>query len=231
MPMGDQRGAQEARLGARRHHLQVQLGDDQREGWVVPVLTEVASEVGWTVSEDAGAGGRPDAVAVVVSIGVPLGAIDEPAFFVSVEAGTPRSPTVLESATHLPARFELTVGAFKARRNQQVTRDAVERFLVRVEQTQPATDAALDPALADGDLDELDPSEAVARAEADGVVAENLALLERLDAWLARSTLTPAAAQAVQADRTILEAALTAPVLDLVIIGRVAARLAAATST
>lgn len=205
--------------------LRIDADDAHRATWVAEVIVEVAGECGWTVDttdDGSGASTRPDAVAVIVPIGASIDPIDEPTVAVWVEAGTPRSPVAEESPPHLPARLELTVGAFRARRNQQVTRDALLRFFERVERTRvvPTIDQA---ALAAP----LDPAEAVARADAPGIVAENQALLDRVDASLARTTMTPEAAQAVGADRAILAAAIDAPVLDLVIIERAATRLAA----
>lgn len=193
--------------------LRLDVSDDLGASWVTELLTEVAGALGWAVDGS----GRPDAVAAVVALGAAVPPVDEPLVIVRVEAGTPRSPAIEESPPHLPARLDLTVGAFRARRNQKVTRDAVERFLARVERTRPApaTDAS----------GALDPAEAVARAGADAIVAENRSLLAEVDAWLARTTMTPEAAQAIGADRAILEAAIGAPVLDLVIIERAATRL------
>ncbi|HWJ62507.1 MAG TPA: hypothetical protein VNS19_11095 [Acidimicrobiales bacterium] len=199
--------------------LRADVADGLAGTWVIELIDEVASELGWSVSPS----GRPDAVAVVVPLGTAIAPADEPLIAVRVEAGTPRSPAVEESPPHLPARLDLTVGAFRARRNQRVTRDALERFFARVERTRPEP-------LVDGDGpdDALDPAEAVARADAAAIVAENRDLLAAVDAWLARTSMTPDAAQAIHADRTILEAAIGAPVLDLVIVERTAARLATA---
>lgn len=230
--------------------LRVEVAGELRSAWVTEQITEVARARSWTV-DDAGAL-RPDAVVTIVALGTPVEPVDEPVIRVQVEAGTPRSPVVVESAPHLPARLELTVGAFRARRNQRVTRDAVERFLERVEATRPAASTAADPGPAaepgpsEAEVDPgpskaeaesppeptepADPTEYVNRSEAGAVVAQNRALIDQVTAWLARTSLTPAAAQAIGADRAILEAALDAPVLDLVIVERAAARLAAAVS-
>jgi hypothetical protein len=196
--------------------LRLDAADDLGSSWVTEVLTETALALGWAVDGP----GRPDAVAVVVALGAAVVPVDEPHVVVRVEAGTPRSPAVEESPPHLPARLDLTVGAFRARRNQQVTRDAIERFLARVERTSPGRQVGAPGA--------LDPAEAVVRADAAEIVAGNRALLAEVDAWLARTSMTPEAAQAIGADRAILDAAIGAPVLDLVIIERAAARLAAA---
>jgi len=145
--------------------------------------------------------------------------VDEPVVVIRVEPGTPRSPIVEESEPHLTPRVDLTVGAFRARRNQRITLDALERFVDRVERTRP------EPLDED---DRLDPAEAVARRDAAGIVAENEALIAAVDAWLARAAMTAETARAVAADRAILAAALTAPTLDLVIAERAAGRLAGA---
>lgn len=203
--------------------LRVEVADDLRSSWATELIAEAAAARGWSTD----GGGRPDAVVVVAPLGADVPAVDEPLVIVRVEAGTPRSPAVEESPPHLPAHLDLTVGAFRARRNQRVTRDALDRFFDRVEATRPtsipsasATGAEPTPV--------LDPAEAVARVDADAIVAENRALLDAVDAWLARTSMTPEAAQAIGADRAIVEAAITAPILDLVIIQRAATRLAAA---
>ncbi|MGN6693274.1 MAG: hypothetical protein ACTHN0_03780 [Aquihabitans sp.] len=212
-------------------HLRIDAADGLAGAWVTELIAEVAAEAGWGVAGDGGL--HPDAVAAIVPIGAAVAPVDEPFVAVWVEEGTPRSPVVEESPPHLPARLELTVGAFRARRNQRVTRDALERFFARVEATRPApallpADDAVAGAGAAEPPVELDPAEAVARADAGAIVAENRALLDAVDAWLARTSMTPEAAQAIGADRAILEAAIAAPVLDLVIIERAATRLATA---
>lgn len=191
--------------------LRLRIADDQRDAWVVALLVEVATGQGWTIDEDGPE--RPDAVALVASVGASVPAVHGPVFAVAVEAGTPRSPVVAEPPAHLPARFDLVLGEFKARRNQQVTRDAIERFLARVED------------------ERAEGADLVAAVEGAGtgapaVIAEHQALLAAVDRWLARTTLTPEAARAVHADRTILQAAIGAPEIDLVIVERAAGRLA-----
>jgi hypothetical protein len=188
--------------------LRLRTADDQRASWVAALVVEVAAERGWTVT-DTGPG-RPDAVAVITAVGTDAAPVAEPAFVVEVEPGTPRSPTPVESAAHLLPRAELVVGSFKARRNQQATRAALERFLARVE-----TGLA-------------DPGDAAAAAGAPGVIEESRALLAAVDAWLAHATVSADDARALHADRAILDAAIGAPVIDLVIVERAAARLAAA---
>jgi hypothetical protein len=214
-------------------NLRVEVAGELRSSWVTEQITEVARARSWTVDDASPL--RPDAVVTIVALGTSVEPVDEPVIRVQVEAGTPRTPVVVESAPHLPARLELTVGAFRARRNQRVTRDAVERFLDRVEATRPAAPTAASPGpAADPGRSEAEaphePTEYVDRADAGTVVAQNRALIDQVTAWLARTSLTPAAAQAIGADRAILEAALDAPVLDLVIVERAAARLAAAVS-
>ena len=192
----------------RTRRLRLQVDDDQRGSWVVGLLAEMAAERGWAVDEDGPA--PPDALAFVRSVGAPVAPRDGPAFVVAVEAATPRSPVVIESAAHLRPRFDLVLGEFKARRNQEVTRGAIERFLARVEDEQPAPP---------------DAAERAVGSEAATIVDENRKLLAAVDAWLARTTMTPEAAQAVHADRAILEAAIGAPEIDLVIVERAASRL------
>ena len=187
----------------------------ERDAWVVARLLAVCAERGWTVDDRST---RADAVALVGPFGASVAPLDEPALVIQVEAGTPRSPVAEESADHLVARTDLVIGGFKARRNQRVTREAIERFLERAEQHRAR---ATEP------LAVADPAEAARRSDAGALIAEHRALLAAVDAWLARTTLTPDAAQAVAADRAIVEAALGAPVLDLVIIDRAASRLAA----
>ncbi|WP_421122046.1 hypothetical protein ACE2AJ_12525 [Aquihabitans daechungensis] len=190
----------------RTWRLHLEVADGQRGSWVVPLLADVAVERGWSVDEDGA--DRPDAVALVRPVGGAVVTTDEPAFVVAVEAGTPRSPVVVESADHLVPRFDLVLGEFKARRNQEVTRAAIDRFLVRVEQDRPRDAPAAEP------------------AAPDAVVGQARVLLAAVDAWLARTTMTPDAARAVHADRAILDAAIGAPEVDLVIVERAAARLA-----
>lgn len=186
----------------------------ERDAWVVALLLEVCEERGWTVDDRST---RADAVALISPLGASAAPVDEPALVIQVEAGTPRSPVVEESAPHLVARTELVIGGFKARRNQRVTRDAIERFLARAEDQRAD---AIEPLAAD------DPAEAARRGDAAALIAENQALLAEVDAWLARTSMTPEAAQAVAADRAIVEAAIAAPVIDLVIVERAASRLA-----
>lgn len=209
-------------------HLRIDVADGLGDTWAALLTEEAALAAGWSLARNDV---RPDAVAVIVAVGAEITPVDEPLVAIWVEDGTPRSPIVEESPPHLPARLELTVGAFRARRNQRVTRDALERFLARVEHTRPTTSPIRTSVSVDagsGAVAPLDPAEAVIRADAAAIVAENRALLDAVDAWLARTSMTPEAAQAIGADRTILEAAIAAPVLDLVIIERAATRLAAA---
>lgn len=214
-----------------RLRLRLEVAEDLRQTWVATQIADAVAAHGWTVDDDPTP--RPDAVVTIVALGAAVEPVDEPVVRVQVEAGTPRSPVVEESPPHLPARLALTVGAFRARRNQQVTRAALDRFLDRVEATRPVL-------LADGpDIGGSahhgriesgvapDPAEAVRRGDADAIIDENRRLIGHVDAWLARTTMTPEAAQALGADRAILDAALGAPVIDLVIVERAAARLAA----
>lgn len=189
--------------------------------WIAVLVDEIAGELGWSVEQEEGPGGplHPDARVVIDAVGVDHPPSDEPVLLVSVEEGTSRSPVVEESAPHLVPRTVLVVGAFKARRNQRLARAAVERFLERVERERPEP---LDPA------GELDVAEAVARDARGPIVEENRALLAAVDAWLARTTLTPEGAQVIAADRAILDAAISSPAIDLVIVERAAGRLAAA---
>ena len=187
--------------------------------WVVELVEALAEGRGWTVERERRV--RPDAVVALIPLGGSPEPVDEPLVLIQVEPGTPRNPVVEESAPHLTPRLDLTVGAFRARRNQRTTLDALERFVDRVERTRPeplGTSAGPAP----------DPAEAVDRADAEVIVAENRALLAAVDAWLAGegAGIGPDTARAVAADRAILAAALTAPVLDLVIIERAATRLA-----
>lgn len=188
----------------RTRQLRIDVTEDQRDCWVVPLITEVAAGRGWSIDEDGP--GRPDAFALLRSVGDAVAPVDEPAFIVAVEAGTPRSPVVVESAAHQVARFDLVLGEFKARRNQEVTRGAMDRFLARVE---------------DGSPDAAPETESHPAA----VIDETRKLLAAVDAWLARTTMTPEAAQAIHADRAILEAAIGAPEIDLVIVERASTRL------
>lgn len=196
--------------------LRLEVAVPERDAWVVSLLLDVCGERGWTVDDRST---RADAVAIISPLGASAAPVDEPALVIQVEAGTPRSPVVEESAAHLVARTELVIGGFKARRNQRVTRDAIERFLERAEQQRTG---ATEPLAAD------DPAEAAARTDAAAVIAENRTLLAAVDAWLARTTMTPETAQAIGADRAIVEAAIGAPVIDLVIVDRAATRLASA---
>lgn len=202
-------------MAHRPPRLRLEIAVPERDAWIVALLLEVCAERGWTSDDHAG---RADAVAIVSPLGGSVGPADEPALVVQVEAGTSRSPVVEESAPHLVARTELVLGGFKARRNQRVARDAIERFLERAELQRAAATEPLAPG---------DPAEAALAADAGAVIAENRALLAAVDAWLARTAMTPEAAQAVHADRTIVEAAISAPVIDLVIVDRAATRLAA----
>lgn len=201
--------------------LRLDVAPDLDAAWVTELVAAVVEGRGWVLAGPETA--RPDSVVQVVPIGDDAGAVDEPVVIVRVEPGTPRSPIVEESAPHLTPRLDLTVGAFRARRNQRITLDALERFVDRVERTRPEP---LGP-----DRSPPDPAEAVARAAGAAIVAENDALLVAVDSWLARTAMTPDAARAVTADRAILAAALTAPTLDLVIIERAATRLAAAVAS
>ncbi|WP_426570876.1 hypothetical protein [Aquihabitans sp. McL0605] len=198
--------------------------DGLESSWVAQLTADVAGEHGWAITTAAapGAGARhPSAQATVGPLGAAVDPAEGPEIVVWVEAGSSRSPAVVESAEHLVARLELTVGAFKARRNQRVTRAALERFFDRVAAAAlrtptpapvPAPGAAVEPA----------PS-------ADPIVEGSRALLAEIDRWLARATMAPRAAQAIHADRAILAAAIGAPEIDLVIVERASARLRAAT--
>lgn len=201
-------------MDRRPPRLRMEVAVPERDAWVVGLLLEVCGERGWTADD---AHTRADAVAIVSPLGVSAAPVDEPALVIQVEAGTPRSPVVEESAPHLVARTELVIGGFKARRNQRVTREAIERFLERAERERPAAE----PLVTD------DPAEAADRRDAAALIAEHRALLAAVDEWLARTTTTPEAAQAIAADRAIVDAALGAPVIDLVILERAASRLAA----
>lgn len=202
-------------MDRRPPRLRLEVAVPERDAWVVTLLVEICSERGWTADD---AHTRGDAVAIISPLGASAAPVDEPALVIQVEAGTPRSPVVEESAPHLVARTDLVLGGFKARRNQRVTREAIERFLDRAERERPAAAEPLAP---------LDPAEAADRDEAAALIAEHRALLAAVDAWLARTTMTPEAAQAIHADRAIVDAAIRAPVIDLVILERASSRLAA----
>ncbi|MCU1369929.1 MAG: hypothetical protein JWO77_1123 [Ilumatobacteraceae bacterium] len=199
----------------RPPRLRLEVAVPVRDAWVVELVVEICRERGWTVDDRST---RAEAVAIIGPVGAAIAPVDEPALVITVEQGTPRSPVVQESAPHLVARTELVIGAFKARRNQRITREAIGRFLERAEQDRPS---ATEPLVAG------DPAEAAPRSGAEAVIEENRALLAAVDAWLARTTLTPEAARAIHADRAIVDAAIGAPVIDLVIIDRAASRLAA----
>lgn len=202
-------------MTARPLRLRLEVAVPERDAWVVALLVEVCQEHGWTVDDRST---RGDAVAIIGPLGASVAPVDQPALVIQVEAGTPRSPVVQESAAHLVARTELVLGGFKARRNQQVTRNAIERFLARAEQHRAAAAEPLAPG---------DTAEAAPKADAADLIAEHRTLLAQVDSWLARTTMTPEVAQAIAADRAIVDAALGAPVLDLVILDRAATRLAA----
>jgi hypothetical protein len=203
-------------MAGRPPRLRLEVAVPERDAWVVALLLDVCQDRGWTADDRSS---RADAVAIVTPLGASVAPVDQPALVIQVEAGTPRSPVVEESALHLVARTELVIGGFKARRNQRVTREAIERFLERAEQQRAAAAEPLAPG---------DAAEAAPRADAAELIAENQALLAEVDAWLSRATVTPEAAQAIASDRAVIEGALGAPVIDLVIVDRAATRLAAA---
>ena len=112
--------------------LRLDPADDLRTSWVALLVAEVATELGWTVDDGTDRDDGPRTPSPWWDRPPPARRAAHQRWSSRSRRGTSRSPAIEESAPHLPARLDLVVGAFKARRNQRVTRAAIEQFLERV---------------------------------------------------------------------------------------------------